>query len=298
MGDHYLPQYYLKGFTESGDSDFLYRYERGHKHYLRTKVKNVAQETGFYSRSMESYLANEIENSANPAIKKLRELQQIDANERRALTRYIVTMIKRVPQNKEQARQWLKEISDPYLLQLENDIQNILLTNSSKKDIAEKRLGEIKQIREQKRIKPEQIWNPTIPPEQTPTVSLAVEAMTWKYMVSRDDVFVTSDNPVFFFREIGVGNERSELTFPISSKIILWATWESKYKGGFHKVRDRNIREFNRRVASSVKRYAFYSQGTAWVSKLISRKSYKLSYLVQNGKLPNELLKLIAQLEE
>jgi hypothetical protein len=291
MGDHYLPQYYLKGFVESPDSEFVYRYEKGRDGFLRTSIKNVAHETKFYSKELESYLANEIEDPANSVLSKLREFQTISLSDKRLLARYIVTMIKRVPQNKQEARAWLGNIIDPTLDELAGTVRKIAETEPDKKDIAEKRLAEIEHLRKQKKIKPDDIWYRTIPPEATPAINWAVESMTWQFFGTRDCVFITSDNPVFFFREIGVGNDSSELVFPVSTKVVLLGSWTPGSKAGFHRATERHIREFNRRMASSTTRYAFFSQGTQWVSNLLSRRRFTLAPLVRNGKLPDQRFK-------
>ena len=61
MGYHYIPRYYLKGFTEVDDSEFIWAYEKGTQNFFRTNIRNVAQETRFYSDETESYLTDAIE---------------------------------------------------------------------------------------------------------------------------------------------------------------------------------------------------------------------------------------------
>ncbi len=286
MGDHYLPQYYLRGFVESEDSEVIFRYEKGQGDYLRTGIKNVAHESKFYSDEVESYLANEIENRANPVLKKIRELRSVDAEEKRLLARYIVAMMKRVPHSKQEARRMLNDMIDPALDELASTFRQIAENEPDLKSAAEMRLLEIQQIREQKKIKPEVIWHRTIAPETTPQVSWAVEAMTWQFFFTKSDAFITSDNPVFFFKEIGIGNDSSELVFPVSTKVVLLGSWMTNSKAGFHRAKEQQVREFNKRIASSLTRYAFYCQGIQWVSKLINRKKFTLARVARNGKLP------------
>lgn len=46
MGDHYVPQYYLKGFSQNnGKSIWVYDKEEGSK--IQTQVKSIANITGF-----------------------------------------------------------------------------------------------------------------------------------------------------------------------------------------------------------------------------------------------------------
>jgi len=64
MGDHYVPQYYLKGFSQNeGKRIWIYDKTDGVK--FPTQVKSIANITEFYSREVEQYLANTIEGPAN-----------------------------------------------------------------------------------------------------------------------------------------------------------------------------------------------------------------------------------------
>jgi len=72
MGHHYIPQYYLKGFTSS-DDDMIWVYEKGGSLKYRANVKIIAQKPNYYSPEVERYLANNIEDPANSVIKKIRD---------------------------------------------------------------------------------------------------------------------------------------------------------------------------------------------------------------------------------
>ena len=63
MGHHYVPQYYLKGFTES-DEDLLWAFEKGTGSKFNTQIKNIGNVTRFYSYEVEQYMANTIEGPA------------------------------------------------------------------------------------------------------------------------------------------------------------------------------------------------------------------------------------------
>src|SRR5208337_5037438 len=114
--------------------------------------------------------------------------------------------------------------------------------NPSKSDFYDKRLSDIKEKLNELAIDPpEKIWESNIPPNTTPQVIEAIRNMTWCFlMFSGPPAFLTSDNPVFFFESIGLGNPISELTFPISSSIALWASWRKDLKEGYFKA-DRQV---------------------------------------------------------
>jgi hypothetical protein len=58
MGDHYAPQYYLRGFTCPTDG-MIWTYEKGGTIKFQTDVKNTGHETNYYSPEVENYLAEE-----------------------------------------------------------------------------------------------------------------------------------------------------------------------------------------------------------------------------------------------
>jgi hypothetical protein len=72
MGDHYIPKYYLKGFADISRPDFIWAFRNGNQPFL-TAIRKIAQEDDFYSREVELYLANDLEDPANKVIGKVQE---------------------------------------------------------------------------------------------------------------------------------------------------------------------------------------------------------------------------------
>ena len=83
---------------------------------------------------------------------------------------------------------------------------------------------------------------------------------------------MTSDNPVFYFEGMGIGNQLSEVTFPISRNTVLWATWRVDLEEGFRPTNKRIVREINSRTVSAATRYVFYARKVKWVTKFVNRK--------------------------
>jgi hypothetical protein len=71
MGDHYIPQFYLKGFTEKKDVDSLWVYKKNGIPF-KASIRKIAQENRLYSREAELYLANKVEGPANKVLEKIR----------------------------------------------------------------------------------------------------------------------------------------------------------------------------------------------------------------------------------
>ena len=79
MGDHYVPQYYLKSFSQN-NGKCIWVYDKRKSRKFSTQVNNVGNITGFYSAEVEQYLANTIENPANEVLRKIRNHEEICGN--------------------------------------------------------------------------------------------------------------------------------------------------------------------------------------------------------------------------
>jgi uncharacterized protein DUF4238 len=79
--------------------------------------------------------------------------------------------------------------------------------------------------------------------------------MTWQFLTcGSGQVFLTCDNPVFYFEEIGIGKPYSEVTVPLSSQIALWANWRQDLKEGFVPTTSQAVKEINRRTVTRAAR--------------------------------------------
>jgi hypothetical protein len=97
MGKHYIPRYYLKGFSTSDDRNKIVAYDCSlSKNYL-TNIINIAQEKYFYPKNTEKYLSDEIEEPANKILDKIKKRENLSYQDRKIFADYLVVIIKRVP---------------------------------------------------------------------------------------------------------------------------------------------------------------------------------------------------------
>jgi len=282
MGDHYLPQYYLKGFTEA-DDHMLWAYEKGTDNKLNTQVKNLANITNFYSRDTEQYLANEIEGPANAVLDKIRTRASINDDDRNAFAEYIAVMWKRVPRAKDDLKRMAPRLADKIGNRLNGDLDHAIAEGSRDVKFIESRRREIDDIlTKYAEDPPDDIWLENMPPERTPRIVRAIKEMTWVFWESNEaPAFLTCDDPVFYFTEMGIGKRESEISFPISSHIVLWATWRVDLPhGGFIEASSQIVKEMNRRTAHNAGRYIFHSRDENWIQSFINKRRWKLNRIV------------------
>jgi hypothetical protein len=118
---HYIPRFYLKGFTLKNEVDKIWVYPKNGDHPYVTNIANVALENHFYStisenntkdsNTIEDYLAQKIEQPANPVIHKMRHGSNITYKEKRILSKYLMGIFTRVPYNRERVKRSIPNIS-------------------------------------------------------------------------------------------------------------------------------------------------------------------------------------------
>ena len=279
MGDHYVPQYYLKGFSRDGKR--LWAFDKEGRRAFATQVKSIANETDFYSPDVESQLANEVEGPGNEVLDAIRSRTVISQSHKRVLAAYMVCMLKRVPRTKD----WVRELAPGMIEQIVEGVGHQL-------DMLEQNEPERKELWERRRFElanmPEgyvedvakSSWLEHVTPDASPKIVAMLSRMTWQFLTfDRRAAFVASDNPVFYFRGLGIANTESELSFPISSNIALWATWRADLEEGYVSARESWVSELNRRTTSSATRYLFHPVEEEWILPLLCKSSWRINVL-------------------
>jgi hypothetical protein len=280
MGDHYIPRYYLNGFCNDGE---LWAYDRLHRKKYRSKPKSIANENGFYTPEVELRLNREIEYPAMGAIDKVRELRPIDLEDRRVLTRYIEVMWRRVPTGRDRLASHLPAVAESVGSEM---IEAMRWHASQNPEDADRALSKIDQINDiikrYAESPPLDLWANLVLSEGTGMIGTGIDSMNWRFLVSENHQFVTSDNPVFFFDHEGIGNAKSELMIPFSPNVALWANRKPEIQTTYIKAPPIWVKEANRRIASSAKRLLVAGRDEPWILPFFLKEQYSLNRLVLN----------------
>jgi Protein of unknown function (DUF4238) len=281
MGYHYLPQCYLRGFASPVD-DMVWTYEKGGPIKFKSDVKKTGHETDYYSLEIESYLANKIENPANPVIEKIRRKEELKKPDKKKLAKYMVVMLKRVPQSKIRMKEMAPGVAIKQEEKWDKEISKLINEHPDKTDLLEKRRAEIKQnLEKYSKNPPKDFWLSLIPQERSPSVINILQEMTWHFLTFDEyPAFLTCDNPVFYFSWMGIGKAESEVTFPISSNIVLWATWRKDIEEQYSETNIQTLKEINRRTAKNSTRFVYHARDESWIPRFISKENHKLNRLI------------------
>jgi uncharacterized protein DUF4238 len=277
--NHYVPKFYLKGFTEESASEMIFVYQKGTKEPFRTQVKNIGNEKGLYTDELEAILANDIEKSANPILQKLRNFQLISEDEKLIFSRYMFSMWLRVPKRLNWAIETAPKLMDKTFSDIEEQFRELAKKHPDKAELAEQRIRQLYDIRTNKTDEfAKGMWLKNIPIgiDRPPVQMLA--KMEWRFLYNEgDQFFITSDNPHFYFESIGIGNEKSEVTFPLAKNLVLWAKWKMDIPFDFPKARTQFVKEVNRRTVSNTLKYVFSPYAADWIPTLLNKKNIRLS---------------------
>jgi hypothetical protein len=260
----------------------IWVYEKKDGLKFQTHVNNVGHETSYYGPEVETYLANQIEFPANAVIKKIRNRETITTIDKLKLATYMVVMLKRVPDSKIRLNKMAPTVLEKQQAEWNETIDKLLEKDPTQAEILEKRRNEINAIltKYAENI-PKDLWLLLIAPENTPNILKVLQQMTWHFFTYDEaPIFLTCDNPIFYFRWLGIGKLESEVTFPISSNIVLWATWRKDLKGEYSQPGTQICKEINRRTVVNATRFVYHAKDEYWVHKVICKDNHRLNRLI------------------
>jgi len=277
MGQHYIPQYYLKGFCYPQEPSYSYVYEKGKDTCFRAPIKTIANEKLRWPEEVETYLAEKIEAPANPILNKIRNHQQLTNEDKDILSSYMVVMLQRVDEGFKRKQELAPSIIEDTFNHLNKIILELIERHPEKKSNLEKSLADLQELKPKyEKEMPKELWYYGITPDTPLQVRFIMRDMTWNFFTTNKwHPFLTCDNPVFFFKYNGIGSPDSEITFPISSTVALWATWNRKIAEGYIPAREPLVREINRRTTDNATRWVYGSIKENWVVSLINKKHLK-----------------------
>lgn len=278
MGHHFVPQFYLRGFTEGNT---IWVYDRQASCSFNSQPKTVANENKMYTEEIEGWLANEIEGPAQPAIQKVRERRALSDEDRLALARYIFVLWKRVPEGRARFAAHLPEVAESVKNELHESLSAAAATNPDLAHLAETRKEEVSSIIERyQREKPAAIWQSSLMKESSAKVVDSTLSMNWCFLCSDRLQFLTCDNPVFFFSHEGINQPTSELTVPLSSSVALWATRRPIHGSTYVSALPVAVREINRRTATNATRFVYSMRTEPWILPFVCKGDYVLNRLI------------------
>jgi hypothetical protein len=269
LGHHYVPQYLLRGFAEdNGVWCFDMKLSTARRH----SPQSIANESKMYGASLESELANTVEGPANPVIEKLRSRLLLSDEERIVLARYIAVLWKRVPKARSRAASHLPVVAEEVRRRWHVDMETIARENPSQRDLLEQRKVVIDRTIDNlsATLAPE-AWLEGLKTPQSDLVMNAILGMHWCLVNAQEGDWFISDDPVFIYRERGVGQPHSELFLPVSSKVAIRCDRKLPSGMSSRNATSAEVRALNRRTVGNATRFVFAQRRLPWTEEFIQR---------------------------
>ena len=268
MRTHYLPKKYLSRFSVDPSSDIVWQYDRKERTFKDLTVSAVGVIQNWFTPETEKQLSS-IEGDVIKAMNKLADShEQLGEDEENAVCVYIATMMQRGLSSRTSA---VASATEEYRrLRRDPEFQVRLVQAGWDPE-------EVFELFDQDGTRERLIADTSKLVFKLPKVQDVFLRMRWTvFWADGDRHFITSDAPVFYDKAAGLIKLPSDLTFPISSKAVLYLRWENLRDSAqaidFKQVDDRIQDQLNRRAVYYSTRFTFSSRNDPWVEKLSDNK--------------------------
>ncbi|MCI0578864.1 MAG: DUF4238 domain-containing protein [Chloroflexi bacterium] len=265
---HYIPQHYLRGFATPENEDQIWVFDRAGKKFYRTNVRNVAQENYYYySNTIESLLANEVEGPAISVINKVRNVEPLTYKEKILMCKYIMYMYTRVPRYRERVKAILPKVVEEQLDEWKKELEQAQSQGHIPEENTDQILNFIQTVHQQIVANPPKDY---LLPRRVGVISFALQHMTWTFLTrSKSPYFLTSDNPFVYTERKGIRPPDGEIIFPISKNVLLWARWQGSNDLTYMPAKDSLTMEINGYIGGNATRLVFYPADEEWIRHLM-----------------------------
>ena len=275
---HYVPIFYLAGFTDPNSEPYLWVYEKGILDVRKSLPKNEACENYYHAfktkegrdtDTVENWL-DKAETAVSPLILKLCRHEPLEEDERRFFSFFLGLMMVRVPNYRRNVDRTFAGIVKKIILMDASYKQGFEAGVKKYEEKFGESMGNSEELRQfalsgQYDIKVNPELSLKIFLENAFDLGRIFNAMTWTFVEATDDYkFVTSDNPLHYYNSNqkpnsfygrGLLMNDAEVTFPITRDLGLLATW-GRLKGGYWKSK-KVVKAMSRMIIINAERFVY-----------------------------------------
>ncbi len=187
----------------------------------------------------------------------------------------LATCIKRVPRAREQGKALVPETLE---VVVENLRAELPVLSGGDPARLEKLRTDLEAAYAKYRVTPPQsVLNDLRDPRPTQAMVDAFLKMSWRLLITDPaEPFLTSDNPLFYFEGLGLGNPTSEFAFPLSATHCLHGCYQPLRLGGTLEIRTAErafVHEINRRMANNATKLLFANVKAKFPMTLLQKGS-------------------------
>jgi len=274
VGLHYIPQHYLRGFSDVKDTDRIWQYGRGDATGKLLPIRIVAQSKRLYNLSTERYLADQVERPANPLLDVVRCHHAIPGpEEKRILGRYIAHILTRVPSHLREVEAAIPAIRQGVYEEIKGVLSRVALVDPARaQDLSIQYQQTMELWVSSAKGVPDDLYFDIVRPRALPGVARVLSGMRWTFLVGAgSQPLLTSDRPLYFDARKGLGAPNATFWFPIDSHTLLMGHNDLAIAERFWHVRGEMFCEMNRRIAYTADRFVYGSEQQDWLLKVLAK---------------------------
>ena len=224
MGRHFLPKEYLRQFGDPSDPDKTWMYSNPSGEWRLLPVETVAQAPDFYTDEDERALNETIEGPAQFAMKELRLRREVDDTSRHAISKYIVSMIFRVPAMRAKLAEYAHGLLPDKARLAKQHPESIA---HARDESTESILRSADYWGAMARGEPLSEKDDAVRRQFVPELLVEiVNSMTWAVISApKSESFLLGDNPLFVPEGIRLRRPYGEFSIPLSTQVALHGSW-------------------------------------------------------------------------
>lgn len=279
---HFVPQAFLKGFSESLGSPFIWVYDkRAGYRPSRKSVKSVAYEDYYYSQetetgeqdidSLEKAFAKTIDNDLPLIIQNLKVVPggviSLSDEDKGKIAYFIGLSLTRVPNFRD-------GINQVYSWAAQMALNEVAKDNNMISDLIDKE-GVTAEAKAWVSLRPML--------EMGKKIGESVLSKNWQFFVAAENVsFMTSDNPVVIggSNGMGPGHPMAELMVSLRKDLALVCTPRGKTSVEVFKQSPSETRKFNRGIVRAARHRVFTDHFSSTIDSFVKKYSHEQQQII------------------
>ena len=297
---HYIPVFYLKGFTRKDNC--LYAYNKNDGPVLESSPEGIAYENHYFSfmtpegeRDSETVENNimSLECDFAKILEIIHNGDVLSVNDRMVFSLFVASMMVRVPNMRENIRkstgEMIKHVSTFMSAHKENFER---MMERYEKDTGKEIGMDVEELR-QWMNNPEN-YEVTVDKQYATAMALSMLEnfarvffqMKWAFLSATNNYkFVTGDKPLKYidpthnphsFYGVGLANKNIEVSLPLSKELCAFGSW--KHREGYIQANNQHVKHLNRMTVTAAVKFVFADAKSESMDKFV--KKYKGSHPV------------------
>jgi hypothetical protein len=295
---HFVPAFYLRGFSDSKHGNLLWVYSKTSDEMFCQKPENVGFEKHYHTfgkldgtkdtNTIEDYFCHVWEGPAANIIESIKAGSFPVDKDRQFFASFLGLSFTRSPNHRENFERIIVHLGMKVAQFSAADPEYFAQTlQNYERDMGEKLTEDPEGLRKlmlnggyDLSVRPELYLKMFI--GHGLQFGLVIEKMKWNFIQATSRFkFLTSDNPFFlydpsvdnrsFLQGTGLLNKTVEISFPISQDLALIATWNDHMTEGYLQGSHELVKTVNRRSALAAHRFVYASEKSVALSRLVQK---------------------------